>query len=111
MNPADTLTPMLVVLIDEVQRGALRAVGERSPALAENDSPPHTILGRPRRYPHVAQPLICDLEHKRAVAATVRLEIKSTRAGKPGHPMIRMISVCRAHARQLRGLGLEMVQG
>jgi hypothetical protein len=45
------------------------------------------------------------------VAATVRLEIKSTRAGKPGHPMIRVISVCRSHARQLERLGLEMVQG
>jgi hypothetical protein len=59
----------------------------------------------------VAEQLICDLEHKRAVAATVRLEIKSTRAGKPGHPMIRVISVCRTHALQLRRLGLEMVQG
>jgi hypothetical protein len=59
----------------------------------------------------VADKLTCDLEHTRAVPATVKLEIKSTRAGKPGHPMIRVVAVCAPHARQLRRLGLELVQG
>lgn len=59
----------------------------------------------------MAEKLICDLEHNRAVPATVRLEMKSTRAGKPGHPMIRVVALCRTHARQLRELGLEMVLG
>lgn len=31
--------------------------------------------------------LECDLEHDRPRAAAVRVEIKSTRASKPGHPM------------------------
>lgn len=59
----------------------------------------------------MANKLTCDLEHTRAVPATVKLELKSTRAGKPGHPMIRVIAVCTSHARQLRRLGLEVVQG
>jgi len=40
----------------------------------------------------------------------VKLEIKSTRAGKPGHPMIRVVAVCATHARELRRLGLELVE-
>jgi hypothetical protein len=51
----------------------------------------------------------CDLDHPRSVSATVRLEIKSTRATRPGHPMIRVISICASHARELRRLGLELV--
>jgi hypothetical protein len=50
--------------------------------------------------------LKCDLEHDRPRAATVRVEIKSTRARKPGHPMV----LCAAHARQLREMGLEVVK-
>jgi hypothetical protein len=59
----------------------------------------------------VAEKPTCDLEHTRAVPASVKLEIKSTRAGKPGHPMVRVFAVCPSHARQLRKLGLELVQG
>jgi hypothetical protein len=55
--------------------------------------------------------MLCDLEHARAVPASVKLELKSIRAGKPGHPMIRVLGVCRTHAQQLRRLGLELVQG
>jgi hypothetical protein len=51
----------------------------------------------------------CDLEHPRPTRAAVRLEIKSTRAGRPGHPMVRVLTICSKHARQLRDLGLEIV--
>ena len=54
--------------------------------------------------------LECDLEHERPRAAAVRVEIKSTRARKPGHPMVRKVALCAAHARQLRKLGLEVVK-
>lgn len=55
--------------------------------------------------------LECDLEHDRPRAASVRLEIKSTRANKPGHPMVRQAALCATHARQLRDMGLEVVRG
>lgn len=51
----------------------------------------------------------CDLQHQRPARAVVKLQIKSTRAGKPGHPMVRVVSVCSKHARQLRELGIELV--
>ena len=57
----------------------------------------------------MAERLKCDLDHDRSVPAVVKLEIKSTRAGKPGHPMIRVAAVCAAHAREIRKLGLELV--
>jgi hypothetical protein len=38
------------------------------------------------------------------------VEIKSTRASKPGHPMVRQAALCAAHARQLREMGLEIVE-
>jgi 2-keto-3-deoxy-L-rhamnonate aldolase RhmA len=56
------------------------------------------------------QHVTCDLDHARAAKATVRLEIKSTRANRPGHPMVRVVAVCATHARQLRELGLELVR-
>jgi len=55
------------------------------------------------------QTLLCDLEHDRPRPAVVRLQVKSTRAGKPGHPMVRESALCATHARQLRNLGLEFV--
>ena len=55
--------------------------------------------------------LKCDLPHDRPRVAAVRLEIKSTRAGRPGHPMVRSAALCAAHARQLREMGLELVGG
>ena len=58
----------------------------------------------------VAEKLTCDLEHERSVRAAVKLEIKSTRAGRPGHPMIRVTAICAAHARELRRLGLELIE-
>jgi hypothetical protein len=51
------------------------------------------------------------LKHDRPKAAVVRVEIKSTRANKPGRPMIRGFVLCSAHARQLRDLGFEIVAG
>ena len=51
----------------------------------------------------------CDLEHDRPRAAAVRVEIKSTRVNKPGHPMVREAALCATHARQLREMGLELV--
>lgn len=58
----------------------------------------------------MADQLRCDLQHAKAVRAAVKLEIKSTRAGKPGHPMVRVAAVCASHARELRKLGLELVE-
>ena len=58
----------------------------------------------------MAKMLICDFEHARNVPAVVKLEIKSTRASKPGHPMIRVTTVCATHARELRRLGLQLVE-
>lgn len=51
----------------------------------------------------------CELEHDRARPAVLRLQIKSTRIGKPGHPMRRDVAVCATHARQLRAMGVEVV--
>lgn len=51
----------------------------------------------------------CELPHDRPRVATVRVEIKSTRVGRPGHPMVRTAVLCAAHARQLRDLGFEVV--
>jgi hypothetical protein len=58
----------------------------------------------------VAETLQCDFKHERRARAVVKLEIKSTRAGRPGHPMIRVVAVCAAHTRELRRLGLELVE-
>lgn len=52
----------------------------------------------------------CDLDHPRSARAVITLQIKSTRTGKPGHPMVRALSVCAKHARQLRDLGIELVE-
>lgn len=57
----------------------------------------------------MSEKLTCDLDHQRRVPAAVRLEVKSTRAGRPGHPMIRIVAICATHARELRRLGLELV--
>lgn len=54
--------------------------------------------------------LTCNLEHDRPRNAVVRVEIRSTRANKPGHPMVREAVLCAAHARQLREMGLEIVK-
>jgi hypothetical protein len=54
--------------------------------------------------------LTCDLEHDRPRSAVVRVEIKSTRASKPGHPMVREVVLCATHARQLREIGVEIVE-
>jgi hypothetical protein len=48
----------------------------------------------------VANMLTCDFERERTVPAVIRLEIKSTRASKPGHPMVRVTAVCATHARE-----------
>ena len=53
--------------------------------------------------------MVCDLEHERPRAATIRVEIKSTRANRPGHPIVRKTALCTAHARQLRDMGFELV--
>lgn len=51
----------------------------------------------------------CDLDHPRAARAVVTLQIKSTRTARPGHPMVRVLTICTKHARQLRNLGIELV--
>ncbi len=57
----------------------------------------------------MAEAVYCDLEHARPARAVVRIEVKSTRAGRPGHPMVRIVVVCASHARKLREMGLELV--
>jgi hypothetical protein len=52
----------------------------------------------------------CDLGHQRAVAAVVRVVVKSMRVGKPGHPMTRELALCAAHARELRDFGVDVVR-
>ncbi|HET9722608.1 MAG TPA: hypothetical protein VFR44_02055 [Actinomycetota bacterium] len=52
----------------------------------------------------------CDLVHQRSARAVVTLQVKSTRTGKPGHPMVRVVSVCAKHARELRELGIDLVE-
>jgi hypothetical protein len=60
----------------------------------------------------VAKPdAFCDLDHVRARKATVRVQVKSSRAQSPGHPMVRDVLLCKMHAQQLRDLGLELVDG
>ncbi len=54
--------------------------------------------------------LTCDLDHERPRAATVRIEVKSVRAGRPGHPMVRALALCSSHAEQLRGMGIDIVR-
>ncbi|MGZ8623907.1 MAG: hypothetical protein ACXWYQ_07065 [Actinomycetota bacterium] len=61
-------------------------------------------------HQNLANAMQCDLVHERPVRAVVKLEIKSTRAGRPGHPMVRVAAVCAAHARVLRELGIELVR-
>jgi hypothetical protein len=53
----------------------------------------------------------CDLQHERTTRAVVRVQAKSTRIGRPGHPMNRELLLCSGHARQLRAIGLELVGG
>lgn len=57
----------------------------------------------------MTESLICNLEHERPIRAVVKLEVKSSRAGRPGHPMVRLIAVCTSHARELRKFGIEVV--
>lgn len=54
-------------------------------------------------------PRHCDLMHRRPTRAVLRLRVKSTRAGRPGHPLVREYWLCAAHARELRRLGLEVI--
>jgi hypothetical protein len=58
----------------------------------------------------VANGTKCDLDHERPRVARVRIEVKSVRSGRPGHPMVRDISLCAMHAEQLRALGIEIVR-
>jgi hypothetical protein len=51
----------------------------------------------------------CDLDHQRPRPAIIRLQVKSSRIGRPGHPMIRDLALCRSHMIQLRQLGVEVV--
>lgn len=53
--------------------------------------------------------LECDFDHDRPRTASVRVQIKSTRINRAGHPMIRELLLCSTHARELRNMGLELV--
>jgi hypothetical protein len=52
---------------------------------------------------------LCDLEHNRDRPAVIRLVVRSSRVGRPGHPMVRDLLLCATHARQLRQLGIEII--
>jgi hypothetical protein len=56
------------------------------------------------------QNLYCDLDHVRPRPAVVRVQIKSSRARKPGHPMVRELALCGSHARELREFGIDIVR-
>lgn len=58
----------------------------------------------------MANGMRCDLDHERPRVAKVRIEVKSMRAGRPGHPMVRDVALCAMHAEQLRDLGIEIVR-
>jgi hypothetical protein len=51
----------------------------------------------------------CERAHDRPRAAVVRVQVKSTRVGRPGRPMIRELALCKAHAQELRAFGIEVV--
>jgi hypothetical protein len=53
---------------------------------------------------------VCELTHRRAARGIVRVVVKSTRVGHPGHPMVRDLVLCASHARQLRRLGIEVIE-
>ena len=53
----------------------------------------------------------CDLPHARTTRAVIRVQVKSNRIDKPGHPMTRDLSLCAGHARELRSIGIELVDG
>jgi len=59
----------------------------------------------------MAERIRCDLDHTRTRPAIVRIRVKSTRIGRPGHPMVRELALCATHTRQLRDLGVEVVGG
>jgi hypothetical protein len=52
---------------------------------------------------------VCDLEHDRRARAVVRVVVRSSRVGRPGHPMVRDLMLCAGHARELRDLGIEII--
>jgi len=52
---------------------------------------------------------ICDLPHERTARAVVRVQVKSNRIDKPGHPMTRDLALCIGHARELSDIGIELV--
>jgi hypothetical protein len=58
----------------------------------------------------LANGMKCDLEHDRSRTAKVRIEVKSVRAGRPGHPMVRDLALCAMHAEQLREFGIDIVR-
>jgi hypothetical protein len=39
------------------------------------------------------------------------VQVKSNRIDKPGHPMTRDLALCAGHARELRSIGIELVDG
>jgi len=51
----------------------------------------------------------CDLEHERSAAAVIYVSVKSSRVGRPGHPMTRELALCARHARELRDFGVELI--
>jgi hypothetical protein len=53
---------------------------------------------------------LCDLDHARPRPAIIRLQVKSSRVGRPGHPMVRDLALCRSHTTQLRQLGIEVIE-
>ncbi len=95
-----------------------RAFGCRNGTGANVDAPSGTALRHPTIADDEAHPYHggmqkadshCDLDHARPRLAVVRVQVKSTRARRPGHPMIRELSLCGSHARQLREFGIEIV--
>ncbi len=52
----------------------------------------------------------CELDHARPAKAVVRVQVKSSRVGSAGRAMLRDLVLCAAHAKELRRMGIDLVQ-
>jgi hypothetical protein len=57
--------------------------------------------GTPPALPPMPERPHCDLDHERATRAVVRIQVKSTRLGRAGHPMIRELVRQQEHPQEI----------
>jgi hypothetical protein len=51
----------------------------------------------------------CELAHERATKATIRIRVRSNRLNSAGRPLEIDLAICSSHARELRGLGIQLI--